>query len=105
MKRILYFDMWSPVGHHVFNNIHLKALSQLGEVYTIFKEGYYKFDFPHVHHFLDVPKSFYKEGEGYYKSRLRLAKVVKWVWGKIYKEQWDYIILSSYDPFALYILI
>ena len=103
MKRILYFDMWSPVGHHVFNNIHLKALSQLGEVYTIFKEGYYKFDFPHVHHFLDVPKSFYKEGEGYYKSRLRLAKVVKWVWGKIYKEQWDYIILSSYDPFALYI--
>lgn len=103
MKRILYFDMWSPAGHHVFNNIHIKALSQLGEVYTVFKEGYYPFDFPHVIHYLDVPNSYYKEGEGYYKSRIRLARMIRWVWKRVSKEKWDFIILSSYCPLALYL--
>lgn len=103
MSKILYFDMWSPEGHRVFNDIHLKALSQLGEVYTIFKEGYYRFDYPHVTHFLDIPQSFYKSGEGYYKSRLRLARMLRWVWKSVSKEKWDYIILSSYDPLSLYL--
>jgi len=103
MSRILYFDMWSPVGHYTFNSIHLKALSQHGDVYTIFKEGYYKYDFPHVYHYLDVPEKFYKKGEGYYKSRLRLAGMLRWVWKRISKEKWDHIILASYDPLALYL--
>ena len=101
--KILYFDMWSPVGHIVFNNIHLKALSQLGDVYTVFKEGYHKYDYPHIIHLLDVPSRFYVKGEGYYLSRLRLARMARWVWNRVSDEKWDYVILSSYDPLALFL--
>ena len=69
----------------------------------MFQEGYKEFIYPHVHHFLDVPKSYYKEGEGYYKSRLRLARMLRWVWRMVSKEKWDFVILSSYDPLALYL--
>ena len=101
--RILYFDMWSPAGHVVFNKIHLAALSRLGDVYTIFKEGYYTFDYPHVFHYLDIPSHYYRKGEGYYKSRFRLAGMIRWVWKQVSKEKWDYVILSSYDPLALFL--
>ena len=103
MKKILFFDMWSPKGHLFFNTIHLKALSQLGEVYTVFKEGYYPFNFPHVCQYLEVPNSYYKEGEGYYRSRIRLARMIRWVWKQVSNEKWDFIILSSYCPLALYL--
>lgn len=103
MSKILYFDMWSPEGHRVFNSIHLRVLSQLGDVYTIFKESYYKYDYPKVTHYLDVPQRFYKTGEGYYKSRLRLAGMLRWVWSFVAKERWDYIIFSSYDPLSLFL--
>lgn len=101
--RILYFDIWSPLGHNVFNNIHLKALSQVGDVYTVFKEGYCKYNYPHVYHYLDVPGSYYVKGEGYYKSRWRLSRMIRWVWKSISKEKWDHIILASYDPLALFL--
>ncbi len=101
--RILYFDIWSPDGHKVFNDIHIKALNQLGDVYTIFKEGYYKYDYPHVFHFLDIPSRFYVKGEGYYKSRIRLARMIRWVWRRVSNEKWDYIVLASYDPLALFL--
>ncbi len=101
--KILYFDILSPAGHVVFNNIHLRALSQLGEVFTVFKEGYNTFDNPNVFHFLDIPNCYYKKGEGYYKSRIRLARMIRWVWKEVSKEKWDYIILSSYCPLALFL--
>lgn len=103
MNRILYFDMWSPESHQVFNSIHLNALCKLGDVYTVFKEGYMHFEYPHVYHFLDVPKKYYKNGERYSMSRIRLARMLRWVWRKVSKEKWDYIIFSSYDPLALFL--
>lgn len=103
MKRILYFDMWSVEGHLVFNDVHLKALCQLGDVYTIFREGYHTFDYQNVYNYLDVPNSFYVKGESYYKTRIRLAGMIKWVWDKVSKEKWDYVIFSSYDPFSLFL--
>lgn len=103
MKKFLYFDMWSPEGHLVFNEVHLRALSEIGEVYTVFREGVYQYDLPHVIHYLDVPTGYYKEGENYYKSRIRLARMIRWVWRKVSEERWDYIILSSYDPLALFL--
>jgi glycosyltransferase involved in cell wall biosynthesis len=101
--KILYFDIWSPKGHYVFNNIHLKALSQKGDVYTVFKEGCYKFEFPHVIPYLEIPEDFYVKNHGYYYTRYKLSGMIKWVWCRVSCEQWDYIILSSYDPFALFI--
>lgn len=101
--RILYFDVWSPQGHYVFNNIHLKALSQIGDVYTVFREGYYKFDYPHVKPFLEVKDSLYAKNRGYYYTRLKLSGVIKWVWSQVSSVKWDCIILSSYDPFALFV--
>lgn len=101
--KILYFDIWSPKGHKTFNNIHLKALNQIGDVYTVFKEEYFKFDYPRVIPFLEIPDSFYVKNHGYYYTRFKLSGMIKWAWKKISSEKWDYIILSSYDPFALFI--
>ena len=95
--------MWSPAGHIAFNKIHLQALGQIGDIYTVFKEGYYKYDYPHVTHYLDIPSQYYKNGEGYYRSRLRLSRMTRWVWNQVSKEKWDYVILSSYDPLALFL--
>lgn len=101
--KILYFDIWSPAGHYVFNNIHLKALSQIGDVYTVFREGYYKFDYPHVTPYLEIPDNLYVKNHGYYYTRYKLSGMMNWVWKQCSSEKWDYIILSSYDPFALFI--
>lgn len=101
--KILYFDIWSPEGHYVFNNIHLKALSQLADVYTVFREGYYKYDYPHVTPFLEIPSKYYLKECGFYHKRIKLASMIKWVWGQLSSEKWDVVILASYDPFAVYI--
>lgn len=101
--KILYFDVWSPKGHYVFNSIHLKALSQIGEVYTVFREGYFKYEYPHVIPFLEVPNDLYVKNRGFYYTRYKLAGVIRWVWRRVSSEKWDYIILSSYDPFAVLI--
>ena len=101
--KILFFDVWSPRGHFVFNNIHLKALSQMGDVYTVFREGYYKYDYPNVIPFVEVPDELYAKNRGFYYTRFKLAGVIRWVWKRVSSENWDYIILSSYDPFAVYI--
>ena len=101
--KILYFDVWSPKGHHVFNNIHLKALSQIDEVYTVFREGYFKYDYPNIIPFVEVPDELYAKNRGFYYTRFKLAGVIRWVWKRVSSENWDYIILSSYDPFALFI--
>lgn len=103
MCRILYFDIWSPNGHYIFNNIHLKALSQIGDVYTVFKEGYFKFDYPHVTSYLEIPDNLYVKGHGYYYTRFGLARMIRWVWSRISSQRWDYIILSSYDPIAVFL--
>lgn len=99
--KILYFDVWSPKGHFVFNNIHLKALSQMGDVYTVFREGYYKYDYPNVIPFIEVPEELYAKNRVFYYTRFKLAGVIRWVWKRVSSENWDYVILSSYDPFAL----
>lgn len=101
--KILYFDIWSPKGHIVFNNIHLKALSQLGDVYTVFREGYYKFDYAHVIPYLEIPDKFYTKSHGYFFNRIILARMIRWVWAQVSSEKWDYIIISSYEPFELYL--
>lgn len=95
--------MWSPQGHYFFNKIHLKALSQIGDVYTVFREAYFNFDCPHVTPYLKIPERFYVKKSGYYFTRIKLAVMVRWVWTRISSEKWDYIILSSYDPMAVFI--
>ena len=101
--KILYFDVWSPTGHIVFNKIHLKALSQIADVYTVFREGYFKYDYPNVIPFIEVPDVLYVKNRGFYYTRFKLAGVLRWVCKRVASEKWDYIILSSYDPFALFL--
>lgn len=102
--KILYFDCWSPKGHLQFNKIHLEALSKIGEVYTVFREGAFADLFiPHVHRLMGIPDKYYLDYSSSFKSRMLLSRMMRFVWRKINANEWDYIILATYDATSLFL--
>ena len=102
--RILYIDCWSPPGHLQFNKIHLKSLSQIGDVGVIFRENAFKIlDIHNVHRVMELSDHYFENHEGSLNIRLSMARMMRSIWNKINSKEWDHIILASYDPMALFL--
>ena len=96
MKKILYIDLLSPIGHQKFNELTLKALLKSFEVTTIAKHNFAKTFSPDI----TIPDVFFTN---YNKIHYRIVEIKKinWVINKVKKlETFDLMIFSSYETIS-----
>ena len=101
--KILYIDYQSPKGHVQFNRIHLNSLTQLGEVYTIFKENYLEFIHSDlIKTYINIPSSKYDRDKGRFWGRFTEIQLLRYLKKNINPTEWDFIIISSYDVISMF---
>ena len=104
--KILYVDYKSPNGHVQFNRIHLNALKHIGDIYTVFKENYFEeIQCDGVKKCFDIPSSKYKRNNGRFWSRFEEFQLLRYIKKLINPDEWDYIIISSYDIISMYFAV
>lgn len=110
LKKILFVDCFSPLGHVQFNRIQLEALCKIGEVYTAMRQGYYeKIGVEKAHNFIEIPDCYYRFETGKWKSLFNRALVrltgydifkngtLNFVRNRV-QDDWDAVILSHFEP-------
>jgi hypothetical protein len=97
MKKGLYIDVLSPIGHNKFNNLTTKTLKKKYSLITIArKNSFEKVD-------IAIPEKYFKE---YKKLKYILNEINKlnWIIKKIKEiKNYDFIIFSSFDNISFFL--
>ncbi len=112
--KILFIDNFSPEGHIQFNRIQIKALCNIGEVYTAMKKGYFeKIGVDQAHKLIEIPDNYYIYENNMWMAFLnrfftRLTshnllkeRTLNYV-RKHIEDNWDAIVFSHFEPLPLY---
>lgn len=107
MKKILYIDPISSIGHKTFNEILIKDILETGCSIDLVSEENY-FDFvskknENVNQVLSIENSFFKKlNNNPILNRWILYKILYQIKKKVDFASYDYVIFSSYDEVSLY---
>jgi hypothetical protein len=100
-KKILYIDPLSLYGHVNFNKIHIRELLSLDfNIDFIFKSGYSS-SLGTKENILTLPSYLYSKNNSIF-SRLNDIKILRYITKRINFNEYDYVILSSYDEISLF---
>jgi hypothetical protein len=100
-KRLLYIDPLSFTGHVNFNKIYIKELYKMNlNINFVFKDGY-SHKLGVKNDVLTIPNEFYSSNKGLL-TRLNNIRILRYIDKKISLEDYDYVILSSYDTISLF---
>lgn len=100
-KRLLYIDYLSQSGHINFNKTFIKDISNLDlKIDFIFRKNY-SASFGIKKNVLTIPDRFYLSANSFI-MRLNYFKILRYIDKKINLNNYDYVLLSSYDEVSLY---
>ncbi|MGL4803094.1 MAG: hypothetical protein ACRC18_12605, partial [Cetobacterium sp.] len=109
MKKILYIDPISPIGHINFNKLYIKELKKLNyEVDYIFREKYYKhLNIENLKPVYEIPEQLYKrEGGNFFLNKILIRKDNIVIYNSIKEnvdiKKYDRIFFSSFEEIAMY---
>ncbi len=105
MKKLLYIDPFSVYGHINLNQVFVRKLTEIGlEVQLAVREGYHlDLGLPREMLRLAIPERFFRDGLGRLASRYYLWKTLRHVKATIDLQEYDYVILSGYEEFSLFL--
>lgn len=100
-KKLLYIDPHSHKGHVNFNKIYIRELYKRNlNIDFIFRDGY-SIDLGTKKDILTIPNDFYSSNKGLL-SRLNNFRILRYIDKKMSLEDYDYVILSSYDAITVF---
>jgi len=100
-KKLLYIDPLSHSRHINFNKIYIRELNKFHlNIDFVFKDGY-SHKLGVKKDTLTIPNEFYSSSKDLL-SRLNNIRILRYIDKKISLEDYDYIILSSYDAISLF---
>ena len=100
-KKLLYIDYLSESGHISFNKNFIKEISELDlNIDYIFKASYSS-KLGIKDNILTIPNKFYSSSNGFI-TRLNYIKILRFINQKINLNNYDYVLLSSYEEISLY---
>jgi hypothetical protein len=104
MKKILYVDTYSPIGHVVFNRIQLNALVDLNcKVYYVFQSKYAeKIGIEKIHKFIELPGFICYNRNSKITHRVLGVFHLLLIYLKSMFYRIDAVIFSYYDPVSLF---
>lgn len=104
MKKVLYIDIESPVGHINLNKKYINCLlKNKCEISLVLKEGYMlNLSLSDDLLRLSIPHHLYRFSSGKIMARLSHLRILFFIKKKINIKEYDYIFFSTYEEISLY---
>lgn len=108
MKKILFIDPLSPIGHINYNNYWFESLKELGYKYDVILREKYKENFLLDCKIIEISEELYKkvdESENFFLKRYYFYKILKSLNKNNKFSEYELIIFSSFENFSFFVYI
>ena len=103
MKKVLYIDPFSTMGHLNFNKIYINEILKEDVIVDFLFRSYYSSKLGINNNFITIPENLFTKSDNRFITRLYEIKKLRFINKILALKSYDIVIMSSYDEISLYL--